>query len=138
MDVSTAFLIPDLPEEEVIYMKIPKGAAKYLRELGIDVKDGQVAKLKKCIYGLKQASKCWNKKVTKAMKQKLDFSRAFEEACLFVRPVKDAPPVVVVIWVDDFLLAGITKELESVSSQLSEIFPMKDLGFPSEFTGINL
>ena len=51
MDVKTAFLQGDLEEE--IYMKQPDG---YIDEERPD----HVYKLKKCIYGLKQAARCWN------------------------------------------------------------------------------
>ena len=51
MDVKTAFLNGSL--EETIYMKQPEGF----------IKEGQehlVCKLKRSIYGLKQASRDWN------------------------------------------------------------------------------
>jgi hypothetical protein len=56
MDVNTAFLIPELPEGEVLYMRPPKGFEKVCKLL---FEEGQVMKLHKCIYGLKQASRYW-------------------------------------------------------------------------------
>ena len=50
MDVHTAFLIPDLPEEEVIYMRVPPDLYSLLRECGVKIKKGQVLRLNKCIY----------------------------------------------------------------------------------------
>jgi len=47
MDVKTAFLNVILKEE--IFMKIPEG---------LPYEDGKVCKLKKSIYGLKQATRC--------------------------------------------------------------------------------
>lgn len=56
-DVKTAFLNGDLSEE--IYMQQPQGF-----ENGTD----KVCKLRKSLYGLKQASRCWNQKFTEVLK----------------------------------------------------------------------
>ena len=54
MDVSTAFLYADIDED--VWVEIPEGAPGY-------GEPGKVWKLKKCLYGLKQASRMWNKKI---------------------------------------------------------------------------
>jgi len=53
MDVKTAFLNGYLDTE--IYMKQPPGYADEKRP-------NYVCKLKKSLYGLKQAARCWNEK----------------------------------------------------------------------------
>ncbi len=135
MDVHTAFLIPELPAEEVIYMRVPPGLHPFLKKCGIDMKVGQSLKLNKCIYGLKQASKYWNKKLV-AVLSKLGFKQVPEEPCLFVKSTPGSAPVFILIWVDDLLMAGTTKALNVVTKLLKKALPMKDLGYPSLFTGV--
>ena len=89
MDVHTAFLIPELPEREEIFMRIPHGCIDFLRKLGLKVKPDQVLKLNKCIYGLRQASRKWNNKIVKVLTKKLNFEQVPEEPCLFVRQTKN-------------------------------------------------
>ena len=58
MDVKTAFLNGDLSEE--VYMSQPKGFKE-------NRKENMVCKLKRSIYGLKQASRQWYLKFDKIM-----------------------------------------------------------------------
>ena len=58
-DIKTAFLYRDLCEE--IYMDIPDRVATH--------EPGQVCRLQKSLYGLKQASRQWNSKFDNFLKQ---------------------------------------------------------------------
>ena len=59
MDVKTAFLNGDL--EENVYMAQPKGFV-------MEEKERMWCRLKKCIYGLKQASRQWYLKFDQTIK----------------------------------------------------------------------
>ena len=89
INVETAFLNGKLDEE--IYMKQPEGY----------VKPGEghlVCKLEKCLYGLKQSSRCWNKAFKKSV-EKLGFTQASADPCVFIR--KKDTLTIIAIHVDD-------------------------------------
>ncbi|GKD73694.1 retrotransposon protein, putative, ty1-copia subclass, partial [Tanacetum coccineum] len=75
MDVKTAFL-NGYPNEEV-YMEQPEGFVnpKY---------PNRVSKLKRSIYGLKQASRKWNKRFDDEIK-KFGFSQNADEPCVYLK-----------------------------------------------------
>ncbi|MBZ2164341.1 hypothetical protein K8B34_20455, partial [Alteromonas stellipolaris] len=75
MDVKTAFLNGYLDED--IYMEQPEGFI----EKG---QDNKVCKLRKSIYGLKQASRSWNHRFDQAVKS-FGFDQNPEEPCVYKR-----------------------------------------------------
>jgi len=87
-DVSTAFLYGEL--DETIFMKQPDG---------YDDGTGKVCKLRRSLYELKQAPRCWNRRIGKFL-EKLHFRVSKEEPCLFIRESNGAK-VVLVLYVDD-------------------------------------
>nr|GEW81578.1 hypothetical protein [Tanacetum cinerariifolium] len=98
----------------------------------------RVCKLQKAIYGLKQASYCWNicfhEKVTQ-----FGFSRSEDESCIYVK-VSESFVVFLVLYVDeDILLIGNDiLMLQSVKDWLGKCFAMKDLGDAAYILGIKI
>ena len=72
MDVKTAFLNGKLIEE--VYMEQPPG-------FETSTSTNKVCKLKRSIYGLKQASQSWNLRFDDAVKE-FGFIRNSEEPCV--------------------------------------------------------
>ncbi|GFS75255.1 retrovirus-related Pol polyprotein from transposon TNT 1-94 [Nephila pilipes] len=95
IDMKTEFLHGNLHED--IYMKQPEGYVK----LGEEQK---VCKLKKSIYGLKQAAKAWNQKIAEVL-QINNFKQSIEDNCLFTKEEK-GKIILVILYVDDQLVAS--------------------------------
>ena len=128
MDVKTAFLNGDL--NETIFMAQPEGFA-------IKGKEHMGCKLKKSIYGLKQASRQWNLKFNEVIK-KFGFKENDVDSCIYVK-VKGGKLIILVLYVEDILLACNDKNmLHETKNFLSSNFDMKDLGDASYVIGIEI
>ncbi|GJW59444.1 retrotransposon protein, putative, ty1-copia subclass [Tanacetum coccineum] len=128
MDVKTAFLNGYLNEE--VYMEQPKGFVnpKY---------PNRVCKLKCSIYGLKQASRKWNKRFADKIK-KFGFSQNRDEPCVYVK-ASGSYVTFLILYVDDILIMGNNiPMLQDVKSYLGRCFAMKDLGEAAYLLGIKI
>ena len=128
MDVKTAFLNGDLEEE--VYMDQPQG----FETTG---KESLVCKLKKSIYGLKQASRQWYLKFNNTILS-YGFVENTVDTCIYMK-VTGSQFVILVLYVDDILLAANDKGmLRDVKEFLSKNFEMKDMGEASYVIGIEI
>ena len=98
MDVTTAFLIPELQEE--LYMELPDG---WPSELPGDRQSQVFCKLVKTLYGLKQSPRVWNAHLNDWMVSQ-GFTRSMSDSCLYTRPA-GAGLMYVTVWVDDLLIS---------------------------------
>ncbi|KAK1605488.1 hypothetical protein QYE76_029161 [Lolium multiflorum] len=128
MDVKTAFLNGDIEEE--LYMVQPKGF--------VDPKNAdKVCKLQRSIYGLKQASRSWNLRFDRVIKD-FGFIRTHGEACIY-KKVSGSSVAFLILYVDDILLIGNDIELlSSIKGYLNKSFSMKDLGEAAYILGIKI
>ena len=128
MDVKTAFLNGNLEEE--IYMMQLEGVI-------VKKQEHMVCKLKRSIYGLKQASRSWNIRFDQAIKS-FGFEQNLDESCVYKRH-RDKVVMFLVLYVDDILLIGNdVGVMSSVKFWLSSQFDMKDLGEANFILGIKL
>ena len=137
MDVKTAFLNDNLEEE--IYMTQLEEEIYMMQLEGFIAKkqERMVCKLKKSIYGLKQASRSWNIRFDQAIKL-FGFEQNLDEPCVYNRH-QDKVVTFLVLYVDDILLIGNdVRVMSSVKIWLSSQFDMKDLGEASYILGIKL
>jgi hypothetical protein len=100
-------------------------------------KEHMGCKLKKSIYGLKQASKEWYLKFDEVIK-KFGFIENQVDNCIYVK-IKVGMFIILVLYVDDILLACSDKNLlHETKGFLSSNFDMKDLGDASYILGIEI
>ncbi|KAD5317201.1 hypothetical protein E3N88_17147 [Mikania micrantha] len=117
LDVNNAFLHGDLHEE--VYMKIPQGFSKG--------RENKVCRLRKSIYGLKQASRNWYHKFTETLLE-LGFTQSRANYSFFIYK-HNGVFVTALIYVDDVIVMGDDlKTIQFVKAQLHERFSIKDLG----------
>ena len=128
MDVKTTFLNGNLEEE--VYMKQPEG-------LSSSEGEHLVCKLKKSIYGIKQASCQWYLKFHEVIAS-FDFEENIMDQCIYLK-VSGSKISFLVLYVDDILLATNDKGLlYEVKQFLSKNFDMKDMGEASYVIGIKI
>ena len=125
-DAEQAFVQSDLDNE--IYMRLPPGCGDL---------SGKVVLLHKSLYGLKQASRTWNKLLVSRLKG-YGFEQCKADPCIFrlMDEESDSVRMMLAAHVDDMVLAckG-AKECESLRAFLSESFPTNNLGKLRYYTG---
>ncbi|GJS39232.1 retrovirus-related pol polyprotein from transposon TNT 1-94 [Tanacetum coccineum] len=126
LDINNAFLHGDLNEE--VYMPVPSGYKKPLPP-------NTVCKLKKSIYGPKQANRQWYIKLTTILIS-LGFIQSHDDSSIFTY-YKGSDSLILLIYVDDILLAGNNFTLVSkIKDQLHHTFSIKDLDALHYYLGI--
>ena len=94
-------------------------------------------KLKKSIYGLKQASRQWYIKFDNVIR-KFGFTENKRDDCIYIK-IKGSKFIILVLYVDDILLASSNKNmLQETKGFLSSNFDMQDLGEASYVLGIDI
>ena len=115
IDVEQAYLQADIDED--IYIKVPEDYHAFPNAVGM---------LRKAIYRFVQSGLFWFRKFTNGIQEK-GFKQSHADPCVFRRIVDGKVVIVIVVYVDDILLASKTKEDEGRTlSDLSLCFKFKD------------
>ena len=128
MNVKTVFLNGDL--EENVYIDQPMGFL-------VEGNEHMVCKLKKSIYGLKQASRQWYLKFNDTIIS-FRFKKNIVNQCIYLK-VSRSKVIFLILYIDDILLA--TNDLDLLHETkkfLSNNFEMKDMGEASFVIGIEI
>ena len=112
-------------------MEQPKGFT-------IKGKEHLVCRLKKSLYGLKQALRQWYKKFDSFM-VKHGYDRTTSDHCVFVKKFSDGEFIILLLYVDDMLIVGHdTSKIDKLKIEMSKSFEMKNLGSASHILGIKI
>src|SRR5271170_6776655 len=95
----------------------------------------KVLRLNKSLYGIKQAPRLWYLALLTQV-IKLGFKVCETDPCVYVSFKRG---VIMAIYVDDTLVIGKTQEAcEQVHRELSQHFKFRNLGFPTQFSGLTI
>ncbi|GJV08636.1 retrovirus-related pol polyprotein from transposon TNT 1-94 [Tanacetum coccineum] len=128
MDVKSAFLHGFINEE--VYVAQPSGFIDF-------VKPNHVYRLKKAIYGLKQAPKVWYDRL-KAFLIKHDYTMGMVDSTLFTKK-KDSNIIVVQIYVNDIIFGSTCQEMcDDFAKIMHDEFEMSMMGELNFFLGLQI
>ncbi|GJX16720.1 retrotransposon protein, putative, ty1-copia subclass [Tanacetum coccineum] len=97
----------------------------------------KVCKLQRSIYGLKQASRSWNKRFDEEIKR-FGFAQNLDEPCVYQK-ASGSNVTFLILYVDDIIIMGNhIPSLQSVKDYLGKCFAMKDLGEAAFILGIKI
>ena len=127
IDFKGAFLNAYLDKGEEIWIKLPDiPGTKFV---------GQIVKLIKSLYGLRQSPKLWYEYLYNRLR-KLGFKRSSASDSLFL--LVSSQSIVILVYVDDILIMGNDTDIEEMVVKLRKLFEITDLGRPSHFLGVKM
>ena len=129
IDIKTAFLYGDLDEE--IYLRQPEG---YINE----GKPGHVWRLRKAIYGLKQAGRVWYLKL-KTVLCELGFISSTCDPATFYRYESDGYCSHLFVHVDDIIIAHTLQSvITEIKTEIKAHLEITDCGTLHSFLGLEI
>ncbi|RLN40738.1 hypothetical protein C2845_PM01G40940 [Panicum miliaceum] len=128
MDVKLAFLNGVLEEE--VYVTQPPGFI-------VPGQEGKVLRLKKALYGLRQAPRAWNVRLDATLKN-LGFEQSAHEHAVYGHGHGGAR-LLIGVYVDDLVITGSNPaEINRFKDEMKAQFLMSDLGLLSFYLGIEM
>ena len=129
LDVKSVFLNGDLQEE--VFVLQPEGFL-------VQGCEDKVHKLRKALYGLRQAPRAWYSKVNHYFIQH-GFKRSENEPTLYTKKQGSGEFLVVCLYVDDIIYMGLCHSItEEFKNGMMTVFEMADLGFLHYFLGLEV
>ena len=127
-DIRTAFLNGELAEE--VYIRAPAGAPGLANQ-------GRVLRLRRALYGLRQAGRAWNKRLEAELRAK-GFTQSTADPSLWILR-SESGAVLAMFYVDDgFVAARTAAEADALVDLVGSMFAIRKLGEPTDFLGIEI
>ncbi|CAB1112508.1 unnamed protein product [Ectocarpus sp. CCAP 1310/34] len=123
LDIEQAFVQSKLDHE--VFMKLPPGC---------DSMSGKIVRLNKSLYGLKQASRTFYKRLVSDL-LRIGFEQSLSDPCVLRFMMGDEVMGIIAIHVDDILYAGTKRLAEVIVEALGDSLPTKNLGEVRFFLG---
>ncbi|GJY80741.1 retrotransposon protein, putative, ty1-copia subclass [Tanacetum coccineum] len=128
-DIRAIRILIAIADEDIIWSN--------LKGMLIQIIPNGVCKLQRAIYGLKQASRQWNKRFDEEIKR-FGFIQNRDEPCVY-RKASGSDVVFLILYVDDILIMGNNiPKLKEVKDYLGKCFSVKDLGEAAYILGIKI
>lgn len=115
-DAEQAFVQSKL--DEVVFVRLPPGCG---------VLSGKIVRLRKSLYGLRQASRTWHHHLMRGMKS-LGFESCAADACVMRLIEHGEVTMVVVVHVDDIFSIGRKNRCDQFGADLHRYVPISNLG----------
>lgn len=134
LDFVSAYLNGEIKEE--IYLEVPDLLSKIMEDDHLRKSyENKVLCLNKALYGLKQSGRCWFMKLDEKLKE-MSFKQLSADHCVYYQRDKRQILSIIVIYVDDLIVASSSeKRMRDIKRELST-FKMKDLGRIDQCLGI--
>lgn len=129
LDIKTAFLNANVDEE--VYMEVPEG---------IEAEDGVVLRLRKALYGMKQAPRLWNSHITSFIKAQ-SFKQLMKDTCVFMKRTRTGRRIIMGLFVDDIPVnyhQEDEREWQEIKTNLMQQYEVNDLGTATYMLGMKI
>uniref|UniRef100_A0AAV1T532 Integrase catalytic domain-containing protein n=1 Tax=Peronospora matthiolae TaxID=2874970 RepID=A0AAV1T532_9STRA len=138
-DIPNAYVKANKEEHLEIFLVIPQGMTVpdvILKQFGTQGSDKLALRLKKPLYGLKQAGRLWSKLLDTKLVE-AGFSRCVSDACLYIR--HDGGELTIVgVYVDDLLVTATSQDKVEEFFKAMSVLSIKDLGQVNKFLGMRM
>jgi hypothetical protein len=120
---------PQADVECDLFMELPRG----LSFEGVH-QSTHCLKLKKNLYGSKQAGRVWNKHLVNGLVNTMKFKQSTVDECVFYRG-----STILLVYVDDAILCGPSKsDIQEILDELGALFDITDEGEIDDYLGVKV
>ena len=130
IDIKSAYLNGNLEEE--IYMEQPKG-------FEVPGKEEKVCRLRKAIYGLKQAGRQWHEHLHESLRE-FGYKKLISgDVSIFFKHQNDGEGItIILVYVDDMAIFGSSEHIQATKDFIGSRYKYTDIGEIENFLGLHI